>query len=54
MRPVSAWQWFALGVMAAYTPSIGFLALVLWRVPDAIVDEEPAAEGETPEWDTQQ
>lgn len=31
MRPVSAWQWFALGVMAAYTPSLVFLAAVLWR-----------------------
>lgn len=28
------WQAFFLGVMAAYTPSLIVLALILWRAPE--------------------
>jgi hypothetical protein len=28
-------QWFALGMMVAWTPTLVFMALMLWRMPDA-------------------
>jgi len=32
---MATWEAFLLGVMVAYTPSLLFLALLLWRCPEA-------------------